>query len=137
MNIRLGFLLQTPAILVLASCGGNPGSQSAVMPVDPCSGAWVRLYDDAGLSGDRLTIAYPTDQSSLAAARVDTGARNLNDRVTSAQWSISEGCKLVLYEHENFQGTAYPFVGSGRTEQEADIRDFSDRASAARWERSQ
>ena len=123
------------ALLVLVSCGQNPGPNASALPVDPCSGAWVRLFDDANLSGRQLTIAYPTDHPSLRAAALDSGAGDLNDRTTSAQWAIPEGCKLVLYEDENYRGTDFPLVGSGRAAQNPNIGTFSDRASSARWER--
>lgn len=134
MNPRCTLRRSAPiALLVLAACGQNPGPGVAS---DPCSGAWVRLFDDANFSGRQLTVAYPTEQVSLKASRLDSGAGDLNDRVSSARWSIPEGCRLVLFEDENFRGARFQLVGSGRTEQNSNLGSFSDKASSARWERS-
>ena len=124
-------------LLVLTSCGGNPDPDMAGRrQSDPCSGAWVRLFDDARFSDRRLTITYPTEHPSLAAAGTDAGTGDLNDRVSSARWSIPAGCRLVLYEDERFNGNRLPLVGSGRPEENANLGAFNDKASSARWERS-
>jgi hypothetical protein len=60
----------------------------------------------------------------------------LNDRITSVQWSVPVGCKLALYADENYRGGAFQLIGSGQTEQNANLGAFADQASAARWERS-
>lgn len=125
------------ALLVLVSCSRGPDPRAAGPgQSDPCSGAWARLFDDANLSDRQLTLAYPTEQASLQAVRTNAGVEDLNDRVSSARWSIPPGCKLVLYEDENFRGAAFQLVGSGRTEQNPNFGSFSDKASSARWERS-
>lgn len=124
------------APLVIPACGGKrPGPTVGTAQGDPCAGAWARLFDDARFSDRRLTIAYPTERPSLAAAGTDVEGGHLNDRVSSARWSIPAGCQLVLYEDENFRGARFPLVGSGRVEENGDLRAFSDRASSARWER--
>lgn len=135
--MRLSALLRCGAagiLLAFTACGGRtpPG---AGQTMDPCAGGWVRLFDDAEFGGRRVTIAYPVEHASLRAAGADAGGGDLNDRASSVRWSIPLGCSLVLYEHENFQGTQYPLVGSGRTEENARLGSFSDRASSATWER--
>lgn len=117
------------AALVLAACGQNPAPGAAGAPGDPCAGAWVELFDDSNFSGSRLRVVYPTEHASLK-------ERDLNDRVSSARWSIPAGCRLALYEDESFRGARFPLVGSGRTEQNASFGSFSDKASSARWERT-
>lgn len=138
VNILCSFRSTAPlALLVLASCSGNGLPQPAARPMgDPCAGAWVRLFDDANLSDRQLTLAYPIEQPTLRSVQIDAGAGDLNDRVSSAQWSIPAACKVVLYEDENFRGTAFPLIGSGRVEQNSNLGQFSDKASSARWERS-
>jgi hypothetical protein len=96
----------------------------------------VHLYDAANLSGRQLTFAYPTDLSALRSTPLDSGEGDLNDRISSVQWFIPVGCKLVLYTDENYRGGAFQLVGSGRTEQNPNLGAFADQASSARWERS-
>ena len=122
-------------LLVPVACGGNPDPGLAGQPGDPCAGAWARLYEDAGFSGQRLTITYPTELASFRQVGTDSGAGNLNDRVSSVQWSIPTGCRLVLYQDENFRGTRFQLIGSGREEQNSNLGAFNDQASSARWER--
>ena len=134
MKLRVLRRSAPAAALVLFACGQNP-APSAGAPGDPCSGAWVQLFDDASFSDRRLTVRYPAEHASLKAAGTDSGAGDLNDRVSSARWSAPAGCRLVLYEDESFRGTRFQFVGSGRTEQNANLGAFGDKASSARWER--
>lgn len=120
------------ALLLLPACGGG----AALAGRDPCEGAWVQLYDDAGFSDQRLTVRYPTEHANLKGINSDSGGRDLNDRVSSARWDIPRGCRAVLYEDENFRGTRFQLVGSGRVEQNANLGSFNDEASSVRWERS-
>jgi hypothetical protein len=138
VKLRWIFRRSAPAAaLALFACGSNQAPDpTAQARRDPCSGAWAQLFDDAGFSDRRLTIEYPTEHASLKAASSDSGERDLNDRVSSAKWSAPAGCRLVLYEDENFRGARFQLVGSGRVEQNANLGSFSDKASSARWERS-
>lgn len=122
-------------LLILAACGGNPNPSIAAQSNDPCAGASARIYEEAGFSGRRLTITYPTELASFRQAGADSGAGNVDDRVSSVQWSIPAGCRLVLYEDENFRGTRFQLIGSGREEQNSNLGAFNDRASSSRWER--
>lgn len=135
LNRLLG-LFTPAALVVVGACGGNPAPSTAAAPRDPCTGAWVQLFDDANFSDRRLTIAYPTEQPSLRAAGTDVRQGDVNDRVSSARWSIPAGCKFVLYKDENFQGTRFQLIGSGRPEQNSRLGAFNDEASSGRWERS-
>ena len=122
-------------LLILMACGGNREPGVAAQSSDPCAGAWARLYEDAGFSGQRLTITYPSEFASLRQAATDSGSGNLNDRVSSVQWSIPTGCRLVLYQDESFRSTRFQLIGSGREEQNANLGAFNDQASSGRWER--
>lgn len=139
MNAAFSFRVSTTcALLLLAgACGGNPDPNAAGQGRgDPCSGARVYLFDDANFSARRLTIAYPADHARLIVAGTDASGGDLNDRTSSVRWSVPSGCKLVLYEDENFRGAQFQLVGSGRTEENSNLGSFSDKASSARWERS-
>ena len=128
------YLVPLVGLVVAAGCGGNPNP--GVARGDPCDGARVRLYEDAGFSDRVLTIDYPEEFTSLRAAGADAGDGDLNDRASSVQWTIPIGCQLVLYEDENFRGARFPLVGSSRSEQNSNLGSFNDRASSARWERT-
>ena len=138
MNARSALVKVAPlALVVAAACGGNSPPVVASQPVvDPCLGAWVQLYEGANFSSRRFTLAYPTEQTSLRSVAYDGGTGDLNDRITSVQWSVPAGCRAVLYDAENFRGEAFQLVGSGRNEQNANLGSFNDRTSSARWDRS-
>jgi hypothetical protein len=134
-NVKLRSILRCSvpvSLAVLSACGAS----TALAGADPCAGAWVQLFDDAGFSDRRLTIRYPDEHANLKEVSSDSGARDLNDRVSSAKWNAPAGCRLVLHEDENFRGARFQLVGSGRLEQNANLGSFNDRASSARWERS-
>jgi hypothetical protein len=127
--------LASSTLVIFAGCGGN-SAPGATAQSDPCAGAAVQLFADANYADRQISINYPGDQASLRSAGINTGAGDLNDRVSSARWTIPVGCRFVLFDDENFRGTSFPLIGSGRMEQNPNLGSFGDKASSARWERS-
>ncbi|MDP9347869.1 MAG: beta/gamma crystallin family protein [Gemmatimonadota bacterium] len=132
MTLRRILRPSAPGVLLMLSACGGP---MALLRGDPCEGAWMQLFDDARFSDQRLTVRYPDEHASLRGVNSDAGGRDLNDRVSSARWEAPPGCRAVLFEDENFRGTRFELVGSGRREENANLGSFNDKASSLRWER--
>lgn len=88
------------------------------------------VYEHAGKQGRSKVISVNDLSLNQVFSLAGIG---MNDRISSLEWDIQDGRKLIFYEHAEGQGRQYAVTGKGVTADLKSTNDFNDRASSYRY----
>ena len=93
--------------------------------------SYVTIYEHADMKGKKLKIELDINIKLNQVYSLSTD--DMNDKMSSVQWDIKDGYKLIIYEDAEGQGRQYGFSGKGSDNNTKLNRDFNDKASSYRY----